>query len=41
MLLTDNVFLISEKEALLVITWMTLGMVSQTCTELNAELICV
>lgn len=35
--LTYNIFLISEKEALLVITLMALGMVNQTCTELKAE----
>lgn len=39
--LTHNVLLNSEKEALLVITWVTLGMVRQTCTELKAELMCV
>lgn len=41
MFLTLNILLTSEKEALLVVTLMAVGMASQTCTELKAELICV
>lgn len=39
--LTRHVFLISETEDLLVIPWITLGMLSQTCIEFKAKLTCV